>query len=186
MINATDIRRGMILKFKDQPHVVLGSTHTTKGNKRGLMQVKMRNIIAGSTIEHRFRSDDKVDQVFVESIPMEYLYKEGEGFVFMNLSTYDQVTLSKELISDAVNYLVPNIKVDVSYFDNEPIGIQLPNAMELTVVETEPGIKGATVTNVNKPAKLETGMVVQVPPFIEQGEKIRVDTREGKYLERAK
>lgn len=186
MINATDIKRGMIIKFNDAPCLVLSYEHITPGNKRAMIQAKLRNLKQGNTVEHRFRSGDRLEQVYVDAQPMEYLYQDGEQFIFMNPSTYDQMPLSREVVSEVLPYLKSNIEVTVNYYDNEPISIDLPHTVDLKITQTDPGLKGATVTNVHKPATLETGVVVNVPPFIEQGETIRVDTRTGKYVERVK
>lgn len=176
----------MVIKFEGEPYVVMDYQHVAPGNWRAMVQVKMRHLKLGHVKENRFRSEDKVEQVFVEGIAMEYLYQDGEHFVFMNLKTYDQIMLNKEVIGDGLGYLKPNTEVLVNYYDGEAISILMPNTVDLKVIETEPGLKGATVTNVYKSAKVETGIIIQVPPFVENGEVIRVDTREGKYLERVR
>jgi elongation factor P len=135
--------------------------------------------------EHRFSSEDKVEKAVMDEQEMEYLYDDGEYFYFMNTENYEQMHLTKELLGDAVNYLIPQLKVAVEFYEGKPMSVELPATVDLTVVETEPGLKGATVSNVTKPAKMETGLVVQVPPFITEGEKIRVNTSEGTYQERA-
>jgi elongation factor P len=176
----------MVIKFEGEPYVVMDYQHVAPGNWRAMVQVKMRHLKQGHVKENRFRSEDKVEQVFVEGIAMEYLYQEGEHYVFMNLKTYDQIMLNKEVIGDGLGYLKPNTEVLVNYYDGEAISILMPNTVDLKVIETEPGLKGATVTNVYKMAKLETGISIQVPPFVGNGEVIRVDTREGKYIERVR
>jgi elongation factor P len=135
--------------------------------------------------EHRFRSGDAIERVIVDEVTMEFLYNDGDDYYFMNPEDYEQTVLKQSTLGDAVEYLTPNLKISVSYFDGKAVGIDLPGTVELTVVETEPGIKSATASSVTKPAKLETGLVVNVPPFINEGEKIRVDTSEGTYLSRA-
>jgi elongation factor P len=185
MIAATQIRPGMVIKFNNELHSVFSMVHRTPGNLRGFVQAKMRNLRSGSMIEHRFSSEDKVERVSLDEQEMEYLYDDGEDFHFMNTETFEQMHLNKDILGDGVNYLIPNMKVAVEFYEGKPISVELPPSVELTVVETEPGLKGATVSNVTKPAKLETGLVVQVPPFINQGERIRVSTSEGSYLERA-
>jgi elongation factor P len=147
--------------------------------------VKMRRLSSGAMLEHRFSSEDKVERAALEQHDMEYLYDDGEYFYFMNIETFEQLHLLKDLLGDATNFLIPNLKVAVEFYEGKPISVELPPSVDLTVVETEPGIKGASVSNVTKPAKLETGLVVQVPPFINEGEKIRVSTSESAYLERA-
>lgn len=185
MIAATQIRPGMVIKFNNELHSVFSMVHRTPGNLRGFVQAKMRNLRSGSMIEHRFSSEDKIERISLDEQEMEYLYDDGEDFHFMNTETFEQMHLNKDLLGDGVNYLIPNMKVAVEFYEGKPISVELPPSVELTVVETEPGLKGATVSNVTKPAKLETGLVVQVPPFINQGERIRVSTSEGSYLERA-
>jgi elongation factor P len=185
MIAATQIRPGMVIKFNNELHSVFSMVHRTPGNLRGFVQAKMRNLRNGSMTEHRFSSEDKIERVALDEQEMEYLYDDGEDFHFMNTETFEQMHLNKDILGDGVNYLVPNMKVAIEFYEGKPISVELPPSVELTVVETEPGLKGATVSNVTKPAKLETGLVVQVPPFINQGERIRVSTSEGSYLERA-
>ncbi len=159
--------------------------HRTPGNLRGFVQVKMRKLSTGTMMEHRFSSEDRVEKASLDEHEMEYLYDDGEYFYFMNTENFEQMHLMKDLLGDATNFLIPNLKVAVEFYEGKPISVDLPPSVDLTVVETEPGIKGATVSNVTKPAKLETGLVVQVPPFINEGEKIRVSTSDSAYLERA-
>lgn len=185
MLTATQLRPGMVIKFNNELYSVFKMEHRTPGNLRGFVQVKMRNLRSGSQIEHRFSSEDRVEKAIMDEHEMEYLYDDGEYFYFMNIENYEQMHFTKDTLGDAVNYLVPQLKVTVEFYEGKPISVELPPSVDLTVVETEPGLKGATVSNVTKPAKLETGLVVQVPPFINQGEKIRVSTSEGSYQERA-
>src|SRR6202050_446353 len=185
MIAATQLRPGMVVKFNNELHTVFSMVHRTPGNLRGFVQAKMRNLRSGSMIEHRFSSEDKVERAALEEHEMEYLYDDGEFFYFMNTETFEQMHLTKELLGDATYFLIPSLKLQVEFYEGKAIGVELPPAVVMTVMETEPGIKGATVSNVTKPAKLETGLVVQVPPFINEGEKIRVSTAEQTYLERA-
>src|SRR6185437_7457340 len=185
MISATQLRPGMVIKFNNDLYSVFKMEHRTPGNLRGFVQVKMRNFRSGTMIEHRFSSEDRVEKAQLDEIEMEYLYDDGEYFYFMNTETFEQMHLMKDLLGDATNFLIPNLKVHVEFYEGNAISVELPPTVDLTVVETEPGIKGATVSNVTKPAKLETGLVVQVPPFITEGEKIRVSTSESAYLERA-
>jgi elongation factor P len=175
----------MIIKFNNELHSIFSMVHRTPGNLRGFVQAKMRNLRSGSMIEHRFSSEDKVERVALDEQEMEYLYDDGEDYHFMNTETFEQMHLNKDALGDGVNYLVANMKVNIEFYEGKPISVELPPSVELTVVETEPGLKGATVSNVTKPAKLETGLIVQVPPFINEGERIRVSTSEGTYLERA-
>jgi elongation factor P len=175
----------MIIKHNDQLHAVFSVEHRTPGNLRAFIQAKLRNLRTGAMFEHRFRSADAIDRVIVDEVPMEFLYNDGDDYYFMNPENYEQTPLKRDTLGDAVEYLIPNLQIKVSFFDGVPVGIELPQTVELTVVETEPGLKSATASSVTKPAKMETGLVVQVPPFINEGEKIRVDTAEGAYLSRA-
>jgi elongation factor P len=183
-IPATQMRPGMIIKHKDDLHLVFSVEHRTPGNLRAFIQAKLRNVRTGAMFVERFRSPDPIDRVVVDEIKMEYLYNDGEDYYFMD-DKYEQTMLKHETLGDAVEYLTPNLQISVSFHDGKPVGIELPSAVEMTVVETEPGIKSATASSVTKPAKMETGLVVQVPPFINEGEKIRIDTAEGTYLSRA-
>src|SRR5918911_223793 len=185
MISATQLRPGMVIKFNNDLFSVFSMTHRTPGNLRGFVQARMRNLRSGTMIEHRFSSEDRVEKALLEEREMEYLYDDGEYYYFMNTETYEQMHLMKDLLGDATQYLIPQLKVTVEFYEGKPISVELPPTVDMEVVETEPGLKGATVSNVTKPAKLETGLVVQVPPFINEGEKIRVSTTEGAYLERA-
>lgn len=175
----------MVIKFNNELHSVFSMVHRTPGNLRGFVQAKMRNLRSGSMIEHRFSSEDKVERIALDEQEMEYLYDDGDDYHFMNTETFEQMHLNKDLLGDGTQYLIPNMKVNVEFYEGRAISVELPPSVELTVVETEPGLKGSTVSNVTKPAKLETGLVVQVPAFISQGERIRVSTSEGTYLERA-
>jgi elongation factor P len=185
MISATQLRPGMVIKHNGELHSIFKTEHRTPGNLRGFVQAKMRKLSSGAMIEHRFSSEDRVERAILDEHEMEFMYDDGESFHFMNTETFDQMHLTKELLGDAVNYLTPGFKVSVLFYESSPLSVELPATVELTVVETEPGIKGATVSNVTKPAKTETGLVVQVPPFIGEGEKIRVNTSDGSYQERA-
>ncbi|HFB97809.1 MAG TPA: elongation factor P [Bryobacterales bacterium] len=185
MVQATQLRPGMIIEFRGDLHSIFRTEHRTPGNKRGFVQARMRNLRTGAMIDHKFASTDFVERAFLEEREMEYLYEESGNYYFMTTDTYEQFALSKDVLGDAMNYLVPNTTVAVEFYEGKPVNVKLPPSVDLEVVETEPGLKGATVSNVTKPAKLETGLVVQVPPFIQQGEKIRVSTADGTYLERA-
>lgn len=175
----------MLIKFNGELHTVFKTEHRTPGNKRGFVQAKMRLHRTGSMIDHKFSSEDFVEKVSLEPHKMEYLYEDGEHFHFMNLESFEQTQMSREELGDQVNYLIPNTEVNVQFYEERPFSIDLPSTIDLTVVETEPAIKGATVTNVTKPAKTETGLVVQVPGFIKEGEKIKVNTSDGSYSSRA-
>jgi elongation factor P len=184
-IPATQLRPGMVVKFNNDLFSVFKMEHRTPGNLRGFVQVKMRNFKSGTMIEHRFSSEDKVEKASLDEQEMEYLYDDGEYFYFMNTETFEQMHLVKDLLGDATDYLTHNLKVNVEFYEGKPISVELPATVDLTVAETEPGMKGASVSNVTKAAKLETGLVVQVPPFINEGEKIRVSTSDASYQARA-
>jgi elongation factor P len=185
MVSATQMRPGMVIKFNNELYSIFSVNHRTPGNLRGFVQVKMRSLRSGSMTEHRFSSEDKVEKALLEEQEMQYLYDDGEYYYFMNTENYEQMHLMKDLLGDATEYLIPQLMVKVEFYEGKPMSVELPATVDLLVVETEPGMKGATVSNVTKPAKLETGLVVQVPSFITEGEKIRVNTAEGTYQERA-
>lgn len=184
-MQANDLRPGMVIKHNGELYSLHKTEHRTPGNLRAFVQARMRNLRSGALIDHRFRSTDDVERVVLDEIEMQYLYADGDSYCFMNTENYEQLHLHKDVIGDRAKYLIPDVMVKVEYYDGRPIDIALPPTVDLKVVETDPGIRGASATNVTKPAKLETGLVVQVPPFISQGEKIRIDTAEGTYLERA-
>jgi elongation factor P len=183
-IPATQMRPGMIIKFNNDLHLVFSVEHRTPGNLRAFIQAKLRNVRTGAMFVERFRSPDPIERVHVDEIKMEYLYNDGDDFYFMD-DKFEQTMLKRETLGDAVEYLTANLSINVSFHDGKAVGIELPTAVEMTVMETEPGIKSATASSVTKPAKMETGLVVQVPPFINEGEKIRIDTAEGTYMSRA-
>jgi len=185
MISATQMRPGMVIKYNNELYSIFSVTHRTPGNLRGFVQAKMRSLRSGSMTENRFSSEDKVEKAIMDEQEMEYLYDDGEYYYFMNTESYEQMHLLKDLLGDATQYLIPQLKVSVEFYEGKPISVELPPTVEMTVMETEPGLKGATVSNVTKPAKMETGLVVQVPPFITEGEKIKVNTSDGSYQERA-
>ena len=185
MIQSTKLRPGMVIKFNKDLFSIFSVNHRTPGNLRGFVQAKMRNLKSGSMIEHRFSSEDKVERAILDEVEMEYLYDDGEYFYFMNTTTYEQLHLTRDVLGDGVEYLIPQLRVNVEFYEGKAISVELPATIDMTVMETEPGLKGATVSNVTKPAKMETGLVVQVPAFILEGEKIRVNTAEGTYQERA-
>ncbi|MBV8894199.1 MAG: elongation factor P [Acidobacteria bacterium] len=184
-IPATQLRPGMIIKHNNDLHSVFSVEHRTPGNLRAFIQAKLRNLRTGAMFEHRFRSPDPIEKITVDEVEMQYLYNDGDAYYFMDTNTYEQTHLTKEILGEAVDYLIPNLEIRIEFFDGKPVGVELPQTVELTVIETEPGLKSATASSVTKPAKTETGLIVQVPPFINQGEKIRVDTSEGAYLSRA-
>ena len=184
-IPATQLRPGMVIKHNNDLHSVFSVEHRTPGNLRAFIQAKLRNLRTGAMFEHRFRSADAIDKITVDEVQMEYLYNDGDDYYFMNTENYEQTHLTRDTLGDSVDYLIPNLQIKVEFFDGKAVGIELPQTVEMTFIETEPGLKSATASSVTKPAKTETGLVVQVPPFINEGEKIRVDTSEGAYLSRA-
>jgi elongation factor P len=183
-IPATQMRPGMIIKHNNELHLVFSVEHRTPGNLRAFIQAKLRNVRTGAMFIERFRSPDPIDRVVVDEVKMEFLYNDGEDYYFMD-DKYEQTMLKYQTLGDAVEYLIPNLNISVSFHDGKAVGIELPLVVEMTVMETEPGIKSATASSVTKPAKTETGLVVAVPPFINEGEKIRVDTADGSYMSRA-
>jgi elongation factor P len=185
MISSTQLRPGMVIKFNNELYTIFKMEHRTPGNLRGFVQVKMRSIRSGSMTEHRFSSEDRVERAALEEHEMEFLYDDGEYYYFMNTENFEQMHLTKELLGDSVEFLVSQLKVNVEFYEGKPISVELPATVDLTVKETEPGIKGASVSNVTKAATMETGLVVQVPPFINEGEKIRVSTSDASYQARA-
>ena len=185
-IPATQIRRGMVIVFEGEPCRVVEFRHHTPGNLRAMIQTKLRSIRTGSSFEHRFRSVDTIEKASLEQHEMEYLYSDGSHHHFMNTESFEQIALSDDELGDAAQWLTPGLKIQVEFYEGTPIGIDLPPSLELTVTQTEPSLKGATVSNVNKPATLETGVTIQVPPFVNEGDRIRVDPGEGRYIERAK
>jgi elongation factor P len=184
-VKATLLRPGMVIRHEGELYSVFSVDHRTPGNKRGSMQTRMRNLRTGAIVDYRFRAEEFVERAILDEIEFEYLYNDSDGFHFMNTENFDQITLSRDVLGDAVEYLIPNIHLNVEFYEGKPIGIVLPDTVDLEVVETEPGIKSATASSVTKPAKLETGLVIQVPPFINAGEKVKVDTAEGRYIQRA-
>jgi len=186
MIQATQLRRGNTILLNGELYQVVDYQHITPGNWRGMVQTKLRKLSTGSIIDHRFRSEDRVERAILDEREMEYLYKDGSDHYFMDTENYEQIALNEDDLGDAAQWLTPGLKLQAEFYEGAPIGIDLPPSMELTVTQTEPTMKGATVSNVNKPATLENGVTITVPPFVNEGDKIRVDPSEGRYIERAK
>ena len=184
-MNANDMRPGMVIRHNGELFTIHKAEHRTPGNLRAFVQARMRNLRTGALIDHRFRSEDTIEKANLDEVDMQYLYSDGDSYFFMNTQNYEQIGLHKSVIEDRASYLVPEVVIKVQLFEGRPVDIELQATVNLKVVETEPGMKGASATNVTKLAKLETGLTVQVPPFIGEGEVITVDTSEGKYLERA-
>jgi elongation factor P len=179
------MRAGMCIIFEGDICRVMSMQHVTPGNWRGFVQTRMRSLKSGNSFEHRFGSTEKVERAILDTSPMEYLYSDPSGHHFMNQQTYEQIALDDETLGSAKLYLLPNTVLTMDFYDERPVGIDLPNTVTLEVVDTEPSMRGATASASYKPAKLETGLVIQVPPFVEVGNKIVVDTREDKYMSRA-
>jgi len=174
----------MIIVYNGELHRAHSVLHKTPGNLRGFVQAKLRNLKSGSMNEHRFRSEDKVEKASLDTRDMQYLYSDTEGHHFMNQENYDQVRLSDDVVGDAMKYILPEAVITIDFYDDNPVSVELPNTVALKIVETEPGMKGATASASYKPAKLETGLIVQVPQFVEAGITIKIDTRDDSYLER--
>lgn len=186
MIKAIDMRKGRAVIYNGDIYTVKEASHVAKGNKRSYISAKLKNLKTGQILDERFNVDDRIEVPFVESKEYEYLYEEGDDIVVMDTTTYDQIHVSKELLGDQMLFLKSNEKVTCSLHEGAVILVELPHVVELVIADTPPVVKGATVTNQPKDATLETGARVRVPAFIEPGETIRVDTRSGEYLERAK
>lgn len=185
MIQTTKIRKDMLIKMDNVPYVVLSVTHLTPGNKRAMVICNMRNLQTGLSTEMRFRASDRVEQAEIEVIKMEYIYSADDKYYFMNLESYEQIPLNREIIGDIIKFLTPNIRVDVEFFEDKPFGIVLPKTVVLKVIETQAYMKDATAQAQSKPARLEGGHVCQVPSFIEVGNSIKIDIETGEYVERA-
>ena len=183
-IKATLLRPGMVIQHEGDLFSVFSTEHRTPGNKRGSMQTRMKNLRTGAIIDYRFRAEEFVDRAILDEIEFEYLYHEGDEYHFMNTENYEQMQMTKDELGETVYYLIPNTLVKVEFFQEKAIGIDLPDTMDLKVVQTEPTLQKATASSVMKPATLETGLVVNVPPFVNEDDKIRVDTSEARYVQR--
>jgi elongation factor P len=179
------MKKGMLIKIGEDLFRVLDLQHVTPGNLRGFVRVRFRNIRSGSLSDQKLRSEDTVDRAVLDERQMQYLYKDGDSYHFMDTETYEQMHMSAEALGDSVNYIMPDSTIAVEFYGSEPVGIELPVTVDLKVVDTVPGIKGATASNQIKPATLETGLVINVPPFINPGDVVRVSTETGEYLSRA-
>jgi elongation factor P len=174
----------MLVKLGNDLFRILELHHLTPGNKRAHIQARMRNIRSSALADHKFRAEEDVERAVLDEREMQYLYNDGDHYYFMDTSTYEQIHISHEAMGDSKNYLMPDALIRVEFYDVEPVGIELPQTVDLIVKETVPGIKGATASAQVKPATLETGLVVQVPPFVNEGDKIRVNTETGEYQAR--
>lgn len=186
MIYASDFRKGLTFEINGEPHVILDFQHVKPGKGAAFVRTKYRNILTGATREEAFNPNDKFENARIETKTMQYLYNDGELYYFMDQDTYDQVPLMKDQVEDAMLYLRENDMATIKFFKDNAFLVEPPNFVNLKVIETEPGVKGDTATNVTKAATVETGAVIQVPIFIEEGEIIQIDTRNGEYLSRAK
>ena len=185
-IPATQIRRGMVLVFDGQPCRIIEFRHHTPGNLRAMVQAKLKNLKSGSSFEHRFRAADTVEPAFMETHDLEFMYKGGDTYHFMNTENYDQIEMDDEALGDNAQWMQPGMKIQAEFYDGRPIGVRLPNSLTLEIVDTNPVMKTATKTASTKPAKLENGVTVNVPEFVATGDKIRVNPTTGEYIERAK
>jgi elongation factor P len=185
-IQATRLRKGMLVKFGNDLFRVLDLQHVTPGNLRGFVRARFRNIRSGSLSDQKLRSEDSIERAVLDEREMQFMYKDGDSYHFMDTETYDQLHIDSEVLGDAASYLVPEATIRVEFYGSEPVGIELPLTVDLKVTDTVPGIKGATASAQVKPATLETGLVVQVPLFVEEGDRLKVDTRSGDYIERVK
>jgi elongation factor P len=181
-IQATRLKKGMLVKLENDLYRVLDLQHVTPGNLRGFVRAKFRNIRNGTLSDQKLRSEDFLERAVLDEHEMQYLYKDGDSYHFMDTSTYEQLHIDAEVLGDAANYLIAESTITVEFYGSEPVGIELPQTVDLKVVDTVPGIKGATASAQVKPATLETGLVVQVPPFINIGDSVRVNTETGEYL----
>jgi elongation factor P len=183
---ATQIRKGNVILFNGEPHRIIEFHHHTPGNLRAMVQAKMKNLKTGASVEHRFRAADTVEKAQMETHELQFLYKDAHHYHFMNQENFEMIMLDDEALGDNGQWLTENMVILAEFYNGQPIGVELPSSLVLEVVETEATMAGATKTAMTKPAKLSNGATVQVPAFVNQGEKVRVDPREGKYLERAK
>jgi elongation factor P len=184
-LQATRLKKGMLVKMEQDLFRVLEVNHVTPGNLRGFVRVKLRNIRNGTLSDQKLRSEDSVERAVLDEREMQYLYQDGDSYYFMDTTSFDQIHISNEALGDSVNYLKPEMTIQVEFYGTEPVGIELPVSVDLKVTDTAPGIKGATPSAQVKPATLETGLVVQVPPFVNTGDMVRVNTETGEYLSRA-
>jgi len=187
MASTSEFRNGLILRIDNDLYSIVEFQHVKPGKGGAFVRTKLKNLKTGQVLDKTYRSGEKVEDVRVENRTMQYLYKQGdEQYVFMNTDTYEQIYIEKEIPGKATDYLIEGMEVDILFDGNEPININLPIFVELKVIKTEPGLKGNTATGGTKPATLETGQIIQVPLFIDQGDKVKVDTRSDEYIERVK
>lgn len=185
-MNANDIRKGNVILYNGEPHQVMDFQHRTPGNLRAFVQARLRNLKNGNAYEVRFSSTENIDRATLEHHDMEFMYQDDTLYHFMNTDNYEQVAINETSLGDAAKYMSPGLRVQISFYETEPISVELPPTIELEVVETEPELRGSTASNSPKPAKLENGVSVMVPPFVKVGDRIRINPSEDKYLERVK
>ena len=186
MINASDFRNGVTFEMDGGVWTIVSFLHVKPGKGAAFVRTKIKNVVTGAVLERTFNPTDKFQRAYIETKEMQYLYNDGDFYYFMDLETYEQLPLTHEQVEDSIPFVKENTNVTVRFFKGAPFSVQAPNFVELTVTETEPGVKGDTATNVTKSATLETGAVIKVPLFINEGEKIQIDTRTGEYLGRCK
>jgi len=186
MLESGDLRKGLKMELDGDPYVITQFDFVKPGKGQALYKCRLKNMLTGAQFDRTFRSGDKFNEANLEEFEMEYLYWDGENYCFMNTGTYDQVFLSKEQVGDAVKFLKENTICEVLFFDGNPIALTMPIFVELRTVKTDPWVKGDTASGDSKPAELETGYTLQVPPFVEEGQLLRIDTRTGEYVERVK
>ena len=185
ILPATRLKVGMIIKFNDEPCRLTDVKHVTPGKGPGMVQAKMKNLNTGYNVEHRFRSDEKFEKAFLDKRKMQYLYSDDSGHHLMDTESYEQISIDDEALGDGIGYLIPELEIEIEYYEGLPVAIELPNEVILEITETEPQMKGATASASYKPATLETGVIIQVPPYLEAGQKIKVDTRDGTFISKA-
>jgi len=186
MYQTSDFRKGLKIEFKEEPYVIVDFLHVKPGKGGAFVRTKLKNLITGRVLDETFRSGEKVGRPDLEEKDMQYLYRDSEGYCFMDNNTYEQIFLTEDQVSETRNFLQENINVKMLYFKGRPIGLDLPTTVDLLVTQSEPGVKGDTASGATKSATLETGLVVQVPLFINEGDVLKIDTRTGEYIERAK
>ncbi len=184
MIAATQLKVGNVIMHNGKPHRVTNVLHVTPGNWRGMVQTRLVNIETGSNTEHRFRSEDKVERANLEHHNLQFSYRAADDFHFMNTESYEMVSLPADVLGEATGYLTEGMVIEAQYFEGRVVGVEVPMFVELEVKETTPNIKGAAVQNTSKPAVLETGLEIKVPPYIESGNRVKIDTRTGEFVER--
>ena len=186
MYDSSDLRKGLKIAIDGEPYIITDFQFSKPGKGQALYKCKLKNMVTGYTVDRTYRSGDKFEPANLDEVHMQYLYRDNEGFHFMNMNTYDQITLTNDRVGEAKNFLLENMEVDILFFQGTSIDISLPTFVELEVAESPPGIRGDTATGATKPVILETGYEIQVPLFIKQGEILKIDTRTGEYVERAK